>query len=97
VSDRFADLADGTEQRADRTADAFRDRWAPRPREADTESRADAVSVLDRARRSWDAAGDPALLARSPADIPQAADPVDVATGDVLLFQDDVSLPGVLL
>ena len=36
------------------------------------------------------------MAARSPADIPQAADPVDVATGDVLLFQDDVSLPGVL-
>ena len=29
------------------------------------------------------------MAARSPADIPQAADPVDVATGDVLLFQDD--------
>jgi RHS repeat-associated protein len=41
-----------------------------------------------------DAAGDPAVGARSPSDIPQAGDPVDVATGDVLLFQDDVSLPG---
>jgi RHS repeat-associated protein len=37
-----------------------------------------------------------ALAAWSPADIPQAADPVDVATGDVLLFQQDASLPGVL-
>ena len=52
--------------------------------------------VPDRARWAWDAAGDPALAARSPSDIPQAADPVDVATGDVLLFQDDVSLPGLL-
>jgi RHS repeat-associated protein len=43
-----------------------------------------------------DAAGNPAVAARSPADIPQAGDPVDVATGDVLLFQDDVSLPGAL-
>ena len=40
-----------------------------------------------------DAARDPAVGARSPSDIPQAGDPVDVATGDVLLFQDDVSLP----
>jgi YD repeat-containing protein len=99
VSDRFADLADDTEV-AGRSADAFRGRFALRPRAADAdrapESQADAVSVLDRTRWSWDAAGDPAVLARSPADIPQAADPVDVATGDVLLFQDDVSLPGVL-
>jgi RHS repeat-associated protein len=46
-----------------------------------------------------DAAGNPAVAARSPADIPQAGDPVDVATGDVLLFADDVALaagPGVL-
>jgi RHS repeat-associated protein len=40
-----------------------------------------------------DAAGDPAAGARSPSGIPQAGHPVDVATGDVLLFQDDVSLP----
>jgi hypothetical protein len=72
----------------------------PRPRATDAvrapQQRPDAVSLLDRARWSWDAAGGPALAARSPADIAQAADPVDVATGDVLLFQDDVSLPGVL-
>jgi len=46
-----------------------------------------------------EAAGDPALAARSPSDIPQAGDPVDVATGDVLVFAEDVSLsagPGVL-
>ena len=36
------------------------------------------------------------MAARSASDIPQAGDPVDVATGDVVLFQDDVSLPGVL-
>jgi RHS repeat-associated protein len=41
-----------------------------------------------------EAARDAAVAARSPADIPQAGDPVDVATGDVLLFQDDVWLPG---
>jgi hypothetical protein len=98
VSDRFADLAEDTQPLAGRVADA--PGFAPRPRAADADSvpraRADAVSFLDRARWSWDVAGDPALAARSPADIPQAADPVDVATGDVLLFQDDVSLPGVL-
>ncbi|MGH3228207.1 MAG: RHS repeat-associated core domain-containing protein, partial [Streptosporangiaceae bacterium] len=55
-----------------------------------------AGPVPDRTRRAWDAVADPALAARSPGDIPQAADPVDVATGDVLLFQDDVSLPGLL-
>ena len=52
--------------------------------------------VLDRARWIPDAAGDPAVAARSASDIPQAGDPVDVATGDVVLFQDDVSLPGVM-
>ena len=36
------------------------------------------------------------MAARSAPDIPQAGDPVDVATGDVLLFQQDVALPGVL-
>jgi RHS repeat-associated protein len=43
-----------------------------------------------------DAGLDPAVAARSASDIPQAGDPVDVATGDVVLFQDDVSLPGTL-
>ena len=99
MSDRFADLAEDTQPRTDRVTDEFR-RFAPRPRTADgervTESRADAVALLDRARWSWDTGTDPAVAARSAADIPQAADPVDVATGDVLLFQDDVSLPGVL-
>jgi len=99
VSDRYADLAQDTLPRPDRAVDEFR-RFAPRPRAADadrvTDSRADAAAFLDRARWSWDADADPAVAARSPADIPQAADPVDVATGDVLLFQDDVSLPGVL-
>jgi len=99
VNDRFADLAEDTQPRPDRVTDEFR-RFPPRPRAADgdrvTESRADAVALLDRTRWSWDVGTDPAVAARSPADIPQAADPVDVATGDVLLFQDDVSLPGVL-
>ena len=91
MSDRFSDLAEDTQPLADRI------RFVPRPRAADAgQERADAASLLDRARWSWDGAGDPAVAARSPADIPQAADPVDVATGDVLLFQDDVSLPGVL-
>jgi hypothetical protein len=94
VNDRFSDLTD----EADSVAGAARDTFVPQPRAADTDrtpaSRADAVPVPDRARRAWDAVGDPALAARSPSDIPQAADPVDVATGDVLLFQDDVSLPG---
>jgi RHS repeat-associated protein len=99
VSDRFADLAEDdlagdnlareAEPLADRGADAFRARLAPRPA-------ADAVSFPERARWSWETTEDPAVAARSPADIPQAADPVDVATGDVLLFQDDVSLPGGL-
>jgi RHS repeat-associated protein len=89
VNDRFAELADEAEPLADRAADAFRARLAPRPA-------ADAVSFPDRSRWSWETTEDPAVAARSPADIPQAADPVDVATGDVLLFQDDVSLPGVL-
>jgi Domain of unknown function (DUF6531) len=109
VSDRFADLADdaGLADDAD-LADGFRDRFTPRPRAADGDrisgfasvpdsaSVSGSASVSDRACWSWDGAGDPTLLARSPADIPQAAGPVDVATGDVLLFQDDVSLPGVL-
>ena len=56
----------------------------------------DAVPGTDRASRAWDAVADPALAARSPGEIMQAADPVDVATGDVLLFQDDVSLPALL-
>ncbi len=98
MSDRFSDLAEDTQPLANWV------RFAPRPRAADAgqerpdahQERADPASLLDRARWSWDGAGDPAVAARSPADIPQAADPVDVATGDVLLFQDDVSLPGVL-
>ena len=96
MNDRFSDLTDEAEP----LAGAARDTFVPRPRAADTDRtpalRADAVPVPDRARRAWDAVGDPALAARSPSDIPQAADPVDVATGDVLLFQDDVSLPGLL-
>jgi RHS repeat-associated protein len=100
VNDRFSDLAD----EAGPPVGAARDTFVPRPRAADTDrtppSRADAVPdagpVPDRARRAWDAVADPALAARSPGEIPQAADPVDVATGDVLLFQDDVSLPGLL-
>ena len=43
-----------------------------------------------------EAAADPALAARSPSEIPQAGDLVDVATGDVLLVQRDVSRPGAL-
>ena len=39
-----------------------------------------------------EAAGDPAVAARSPSDVPQAGDPVDVATGDVLVLAEDVSL-----
>jgi hypothetical protein len=100
VNDRFSDLTNEAEPLADRAADASRSAFVPRPRATDAvrapQQRPDAVSLLDRARWSWDAAGGPALAARSPADIAQAADPVDVATGDVLLFQDDVSLPGVL-
>ena len=41
-------------------------------------------------------ASDPAAAARPPADIPTAGDPVDVATGDVVLAQTDVTLPGLL-
>ena len=100
MNDRFSDLTNEAEPLADRAADASRSAFVPRPRATDAvrapQQRPDAVSLLDRARWSWDAAGGPALAARSPADIAQAADPVDVATGDVLLFQDDVSLPGVL-
>jgi RHS repeat-associated protein len=119
VSDRFVDLADEAEPLADRAADAFGARFAPRPAAdafpagfaprpagdafraaADADRvprpRADTVSIPDWGRWSWETTEDPAVAARSPADIPQAADPVDVATGDVLLFQDDVSLPGVL-
>ncbi len=96
MNDRFSDLTDEAEP----PPGAARDTFVPRPRATDTdrmpESRAAAVQVLDRVRWAWDAAGDPALAARSLGDIPQAGDPVDVATGDVLLFQHDVSLPGVL-
>jgi RHS repeat-associated protein len=41
-------------------------------------------------------AGDPAASARPPGDIPTAGDPVDVATGDVVLSQVDLTLDGVL-
>ena len=98
MSDRFTDLADEAEPLASRAPDTFQSRVVPRPRAADV-GRApdsDAVCYPDQTRWSWDTAGDPALAARSPTEIPQAADPVDVATGDVLLFQDDVSLPGIL-
>jgi len=113
VSDRFSDTAEDIQPLAGRVAGAPQGRFVPaaagrrrrgpgagaagRSQDRAPGPWADAVSFAHRARWSWDAAGDPALLARSPADIPQAADPVDVATGDVLLFQDDVSLPGVLL
>jgi hypothetical protein len=40
-------------------------------------------------------ASDPAA-ARPPGDIPTAGDPVDVATGDVILAQADLTLPGLL-
>ena len=105
MSDRFTDLPDEPLPRLDRAADALR-HWSPaRPDAADV-ARSPAVDaarapdlrseVLDRAGWIPDAAGDPAVAARSASDIPQAGDPVDVATGDVVLFQDDVSLPGVL-
>ena len=90
MNDRFSDL----------TEEAARETYVPRPRTADTgrtpAARPDANSAPDRSQGAWDAARDLALAARSAADIPQAGDPVDVATGDVLLFQDDVSLPGAL-
>jgi len=41
-------------------------------------------------------AGDPAAAARPPDDIPTAGDPVDVATGDVILAQTDLTLAGAL-
>jgi RHS repeat-associated protein len=92
VNDRFCDL----------TAEVgpSRDTYVPQPRIADTDrtrqSRPDALPSPDRSDWAWDSAADQALAARSPADITQAGDPVDVATGDVLLFQEDVSLPGLL-
>ena len=71
-----------------------------------TGTAADAGSVAGRAAlgSSEDAAatgldgvaGDPAAAARPPADIPTAGNPVDVATGDVVLAQADVTLPGLL-
>jgi RHS repeat-associated protein len=67
---------------------------------------ADAGSVAERAALGTgeDAAaagadslaGDPAAAARAPGDIPTAGDPVDVATGDVILAQTDLILPGGL-
>ena len=42
------------------------------------------------------AAGDAGPAARAPAEMTLAGDPVDVATGDVVLAQTDVMLPGVL-
>jgi len=101
VNDRFSDLTNEVGPLADRAADASRSAFVPRPRATDTgrgpQRRADAVSFHDRARWSWDTAGGPALAARFPADIAQAADPVDVATGDVLLFQDDVAFHDLAL
>ncbi len=93
VNDRFSEVADDVLARP-----GIRGCRSPEPRTptarrgcARTRSRRP-----DRPAGPGTQAADPALAARSPADIPQAADPVDVATGDVLLFQDDVSLPGVL-
>ncbi len=67
---------------------------------------ADAGSIAERAAlgSSEDAAAagldgaasDPAAAARPPGDIPTAGNPVDVATGDVILAQTDVTLPGLL-
>ena len=104
MNDRFSDLTEETRP----LAGAARDTFVPRPRAAATDrtppGRADTVPdtvpdagpAADRASRAWDTVASPALAARSPGEIPQAADPVDVATGDVLLFQNDVSLPGLL-
>ena len=71
-----------------------------------TSTAADAGSVAERAAlgSSEDAAaagldgvaGDPAAAARPAGDVPTAGDPVDVATGDVILAQADVTLPGLL-
>jgi RHS repeat-associated protein len=41
-------------------------------------------------------AGNPAAAGRPPDDIPTAGDPVDVATGDVILSQTDLTLAGLL-
>jgi RHS repeat-associated protein len=41
-------------------------------------------------------AGNPSAAGRPPDDIPTAGDPVDVATGDVILSQTDVTLAGLL-
>ncbi len=43
-----------------------------------------------------DAASDPEAAARAPADMTMQADPVNVASGDVVLAQIDVTLPGAL-
>jgi RHS repeat-associated protein len=43
-----------------------------------------------------DAAGKPGSAAQEPAEMTTAGDPVDVATGDVVLTQADVTLPGIL-
>jgi RHS repeat-associated protein len=43
-----------------------------------------------------DAAANPEAAARAPADMTLQADPVDVASGDVVLSQLDVTLPGAL-
>src|SRR5580658_5482510 len=110
VNRPFADLQAGSELRTGRAADTIPDSSgspSPQRREAweagsvgrdtsdgrDTVPRADAD---DAPARIWDTARDPVVAARSASDIPQAGDPVDVATGDVLLFQQDVALPGVL-
>jgi RHS repeat-associated protein len=43
-----------------------------------------------------DAAANPGSAAQDPADMTTAGDPVDVATGDVVLTQADVTLPSIL-
>jgi RHS repeat-associated protein len=57
-----------------------------------------AVDAGETAGRSVarDAAGDAGDIARSPEDMTCAADPIDVATGHMVLPQRDVDLPGVL-
>ena len=43
-----------------------------------------------------DAAANPTSAAQAPSDMTTAGDPVDVVTGDVVLNQTDVTLPGIL-
>ena len=100
----FCDLEAAAERRTGRGADTipdpsgspsarWRDAWEAGTAVPDTVAGADGD---DAPAGRWEAARDPAVAARSASDIPQAGDPVDVATGDVLLFQEDVALPGVL-